>query len=437
MTETRGNEPPGRASRKATERFARALPRVLRDEEQFRLLFLGQALSVVGDRMTQVVLPFAVLAIGGSATDVGLVAAAGLAPFVVLSLVGGVLADRVDRRRILIASDAIRLLCQAAAGALLLSGAAQVWQLAALTAVFGAADAFFSPAFTGLLPLTVAEPHHLQPATALRGLSYSVGAIAGPVLGGLLIALTGEGGALLVDAGTFVVSVACLLALRPRVVQRGDPEPFAAGLRGGWREVRARSWVWSLLLATVVYHVVVLPSVFVLGPVLMRDEASGASSWAVIVAAFGAGSMVADLLLLRWRPAFALRAAAVALAVASCQAAIIGSGLPVAAIAAVELVAAIGVSAFFTLWETSLQEHVPGHALSRVSSYDYLASAGTMPIGMLAAGPVAAALGVHATLMGMTAVGVAAALACLAVPAVRNLPRAAALGTAAPDPARP
>jgi MFS family permease len=413
------------------------LPAVLREERQFRLLFLGQALSVVGDRMTQVVLPFAVLSIGGSATDVGIVAAAGFLPFIFLGLIGGVVADRLERRRILIASDLVRLVAQAAAGVLLVTGGAEVWHLAVLTAAFGAADAFFSPAFTGLLPQTIAEPHHLQPANALRGMSFSTGSIVGPVLGGLLVVAVGEGGALIADAATFGVSVLCLLALRPAVVERGDPEPFATDLRGGWREVRARTWVWSFLLATVVYHVIVLPSIWVLGPVLMKDEFDGASSWAVITAAFGLGSIVADLLLLRWRPRFALRASAVGLIFASCQAVIIGSGLPLAAIAAVEFCSAIGVSAFFTLWETSLQEHIPADAISRVSSYDYVASAGTMPIGVIVAGPISVAVGIHATLAWMSAIGVVSALALLAVPAVRNLPRAAARGTATPAPAGP
>jgi MFS family permease len=348
-----------------------------------------------------------------------------------------VVADRFERRRILILSDVVRLASQATAGVLLLSGTAEVWHLAALAAVFGAADSFFSPAFTGLMPLTIAEPHHLQPANALRGMSFSTGSIIGPVLGGLLVATVGEGGALLADAGTFGVSVVCLLGLRPRVVERGDPEPFAADLRGGWREVRARTWVWSFLLAVVVYHVIVLPSIFVLGPVLMHEELDGATSWAAIVTAFGLGSIVADVLLLRWRPRFALRAAAIALTVASCQAAIIGSGLPIVAIAAVEFVAAIGVSAFFTLWETSLQEHIPEHAISRVSSYDYVASVGMMPLGAIVAGPVADAAGIHETLAGMTVIGAVAGLACLAVPTVRNLPRGGARGTAAPDPAVP
>ena len=413
------------------------IPAVLRDERQFRLLFLGQALSVVGDRMTQVVLPFAVLSVGGSVTDVGLVAAASFVPFIFLGLIGGVLADRVERRRILIASDLVRLASQATAGVLLVTGAAEVWHLAALAAIFGAADSFFSPAFTGLLPLTIAEPHHLQPANALRGMSFSTGSIVGPALGGVLVAAIGEGGALLVDAATFGVSVVCLLALRPRVVERGDPEPFASDLRGGWREVRARTWVWAFLFGMIVYHVIVLPSIYVLGPVLMRDELDGATSWAVIVTAFGLGSIVADLLLLRWRPRFALRAAAAGLAVASCQAVIIGSGFPILAIAAVEFFSAIGVSAFFTLWETSLQEHIPERSISRVSSYDYVASAGMMPLGAIVAGPVSEALGIHQTLAGMSIIGALSALALLSVPSIRNLPRGAAPGRAAPAPAAP
>jgi MFS family permease len=414
------------------------IPAVLREERQFRLLFGGQALSVIGDRMTAVVMPFAVLSIGGSATDVGLVAAAGFLPFIFLGLVGGVIADRLERRRILLASDAVRLVTQALAGVLLLSGSAEVWHLAALAAVFGAADSFFSPAFTGLMPLTIAEPHHIQPANALRGMSFSTGSIVGPVLAGLLVATVGEGGALLADAATFAVSVACLAALRPRVVERGDPEPFATDLRGGWREVRARSWVWSFLLAMVVYHVIVLPSIWVLGPVLMEEELDGATSWAIITTAFGLGSIVADVVLLRFKPRFALRTAAVALAFASCQAVIIGSGLPILAIAAVEFVAAIGVSGFFTLWETTLQEHIPEASLSRVSSYDYVASAGMMPLGTVLAGPIAEAVGIHETLAAMSAFGVAAAVLLLALPAVRNLPRGAAgPGTAAPAPAAP
>lgn len=172
------------------------------------------------------------------------------------------------------------------------------------------------------------------------------------------------------------------------------------------------------------YHVVVLPSIFVLGPVLSERELHGASSWAVIVAAFGAGSITGNVLLLRFHPRRPLVAAAACLVVASCQAAIIGSGAGTAGIAALEAVTGIAVSGFFTLWETTLQGRIPAHAISRVTSYDFFVSVGLMPIGLALAGPVADAIGLHTTLYAMSAIGIASALVCLASPAVRELVRA-------------
>lgn len=408
------------------------LPAVLREEPQYRLLFGGQVLSILGDRVTMVVLPFAVLAVGGRVGDVAVVSAAQFAPFAVLALPAGVWADRHDRKRILVASDATRFLSQLAAGLLLVTGAAQVWQLAALAAVYGAADAFFAPAFTGLLPGTVA-PVNLQPANALRGLSYSTGSVLGPVLGGALVALAGgPGGALLFDAATFAVSIAFLVPLRPRIVadrlhdedRAASTVHFLTSLREGWSEVRSRSWIVAFLAAMASYHVIVLPSIFVLGPVLAADEMGGARSWALITAGFGLGSVLGDLLLLRWRPRFALRVAALMLAGASGQAAFIGSGLPVPAIAALEVLAGVWVTGTFTLWETSLQEHVPDRALSRVSSYDYLASAGLVPLGNLVAGAVSGTAGLRPSLFAMTLLGVLSAGLVATVPAVRRLPRA-------------
>ena len=410
------------------------LPAVLREEPQYRLLFGSQVLSILGDRVTSVALPFAVLATGGGVGDVALVSAAQFLPFVVLALPAGVWADRLDRKRILIVSDLVRLACQLAAATLLLGGGATVPALVAIAAVYGAADAFFAPAFTGLLPATV-SPVNLQPANALRGLAFSLANIGGPVVAGLLIAYVGgPGGALLFDALTFVVSVGLLLPLRPRVVDEvmheEDPtattDHFWTSLREGWGEVRGRSWLLAFLGGMSVYHAVVLPSIFVIGPVLMARELDGARSWAVIVACFGVGNVLGDLLFLRWRPRFALRVASLMLVGSSCQAAMIGSGLGTWGIGALELLAGVCVTGAFTLWETSLGEHVPARSLSRVSSYDYLATAGVIPLGNLLAGAASAAYGLHPTLWGMTVIGVGASLAVAALPAVRRLPRGAA-----------
>jgi MFS family permease len=410
------------------------LPAVLRDEPQYRLLFGSQVLSILGDRVTMVALPFAVLASGGRVADVALVSAAQFLPFVVLALPAGVWADRLDRKRILVASDALRMLCQLVAAALLLTDHAHIAHLAVIAAVYGAADAFFAPAFSGLLPTTVA-PANIQPANALRGLSFSVGSILGPVIAGLLIAFAGgPGGALLFDAATFAVSIALLLPLRRRVVSAGlaeeDPvattDHFWTSLREGWGAVRSRSWVLAFLGGIAAYHVVVLPAIFVIGPVLMERDLDGARSWAVVVACFGIGSVLGDLLFLRWRPRHALRVASLMLVGASCQAAFIGSGLGTWGIGGLELLAGVCVTGAFTLWETSLGEHIPAGSLSRVSSYDYLTSSGMIPLGNLLAGIVSASFGLQPTLVAMTVVGVGASLVVASLPSVRGLPRGAA-----------
>jgi len=407
------------------------VPAVLRDEPQYRRLFGSQILSILGDRVTGVVLPFAVLSVGGGVGQVALVSAAQFAPFAVLALPAGVWADRWYRKRILIWSDLVRLCTQLAAGVLLVTGQAQVVHLALLAAVYGAADAFFAPAFTGLLPSTV-SPLNLQPANALRGLSFSVAAIAGPLLAGLLVAFAGGPGvAMLFDAATFVVSVALLAPLRPRIVDavisdedpRATTDHFWSSLVQGWTEVRRRSWVLAFLTGMAVYHAVVLPAVFVIGPVIAETELNGARSWAVVSAGFGAGCVLGDALFLSWRPRFALRVAALLLVGASCQAAIIGSGLGAWGIGALELLAGVCVTGCFTLWETTLQEHIPDRALSRVSSYDYLTSAGVIPLGNVLTGVVGAAIGIHAALFAMSAVGLAVALVVAMVPSVRRLPR--------------
>jgi MFS family permease len=408
------------------------LPAVLREEPQFRLLFAGQALSMLGDRITFVALPFAVLAIGGSASDVGLVVAAATIPFALFALLGGVWADRLPRHRLMLASDLVRLVTQAVAAGLLLTGAAEVWHLVVLMAVFGTADAFFAPALTGLLPAVVA-PERLQEANALRSLVLSGGLVIGPAIAGVLVVLVGPGGAIAFDAATFAASSVALALLRPRTVERVDvTEPtLLRGLREGFAEVRARPWVQIFLAVLCMYHVVVLPAIYVLGPVLAERELDGAQTWAIVTAGFGLGAILGNVLVLHWKPSRPLLVAAAAFVVASCQAAIVGSGLSVWGIAGLEAITGVAVSVGFTLWETTLQEQIPERAISRVSSYDYLVSVGLMPVGLALAGPLEAAVGLHELLALQTAIAVPIALAALAIPAVRSLRRLPAATSAA------
>ena len=412
-------------SRGSGSRVRRLVPAVLREEPQFRLFFAGGALSAIGDRVTLVALPFGVLAAGGDVSDVGLVAAAQFLPFLLLALPAGVVADRRQRKRILVASDALCGVCQGVAAVLLLTGAAEVWHLAVIALAFGALQSLGMPALSGFIPQTLADPRNVQPANAVRSLAMSTGAIMGPALAAALVAVAGPGGALLFDAATFLAGAALVSRVRPNALPPPDEgeSGMIEGIRRGWREVRSRTWVWSFLAAMAVYHVVVLPSVYVLAPVLSEKELGGASGWAAIVAAFGIGAVLGDVLMLRWRPRHAMRVAALALFLASAQAAVIGSGLPLAGILALELVAAMGVSTMFTMWETSLQEHIPPRALSRVSSYDYLTTVGLMPLGMAIAGPVSEAVGLHTTLLAMTVAGWLIAAALLTSRSIRALGR--------------
>src|SRR4051794_31124726 len=203
----------GRRSRRYPAQVVRrrAVPDVLR-ERDYRLLFGAQATSLLGDQMVTVALAFGVLGIGGSASDVGLVFAARALALMACLLGGGVIGDRLPRRRVLAATDLVRLASQGLLAAVLIGGGTAIWPVVALSAVTGAASGVFNPTATAFRPAVVA-PARLQEANALRSLASSAGRIAGPLLAGVLVATAGAGWALAVDAATYGVSAALVLGI--------------------------------------------------------------------------------------------------------------------------------------------------------------------------------------------------------------------------------
>ncbi|MCU1600247.1 MAG: transporter [Frankiales bacterium] len=322
----------------------------------FRLLFAGQALSAVGDRLFLVATPFAVLAIpGADASDVGLVIGASALSLAVCVLIGGVVADRVPRRLTMLVSDVVRGVVQAIGAALLLTDRATVMQFVVLMLVYGAAEAFFRPAMLGLIPQVV-DPGEEQPANALLALTANVSMVLAPAIGGVLVAVIGPGGSLAVDAATFAASALSLLMLRPRPAAPVERSSFAKDLAGGFHEVRSRSWVWSAMLAFSAYHALVLPAVFVLGPLVASEIRDGATSWGWISAGFGAGAVAGSLVALRWQPSRPGLVIGATLSVASAQGWICASSMPTWAVTGLEAVTGVGVSICFTVWETQLQQ---------------------------------------------------------------------------------
>jgi MFS family permease len=388
-------------------------------ERDFRLLWLGQATSAFGSSLVPVALAFAVIDLTDSAAALGLILSVGLVSRVGLLLFGGVLADRVPRQRVMLASDALRAVTQGLVAVLLLSGQARVWHLLVLFALFGAADAFFSPASTGLVPETV-SPGRLQQANALSSLSRSATWVAGPALAGLIVAGAGPGWAFAIDAGTFVVSSLSLALLRlPRVVV-SPRAGFLADLRGGWRELTARAWVWTTIARFSVSNLAIAP-LFVLGPFVAQRSLGGAAAWGLIATCGGIGAVLGDAAALRLRPRRPLVAGGLAVSLAALEPAFLARPFPAAAVAAAAALGFGGMTFSNALWFTALQQRIPREALSRVSSYDWLGSLVFQPAGYALAGPAAAAIGTSATLLASAAVQASACIGVALTPAVRGL----------------
>jgi len=399
------------------------------EERNFRLLWLGQTGSTVGDGLTFVAIAFAVLGIGGSATDIGIVFAAYSLPNVVFLLAGGVWADRLPRNLVMVGSDALRAVVQTGLAFLLFTGTAEIWHIILAAALHGTASAFFAPASTGLMPQVVSAGR-LQQANALMAISRGGAFIIGPAVSGILIAASGPGLVFAIDAATYLLSLVTLALLRiPRVSTDAQRASFASELAHGWREVRSRSWLLASLLTFAVSNVA-LGAFMVLGPVIVERELGGAAAWGVILTVGAIGAFIGGGVALRWRPARPLLIGFMAMLVAGTRTLALVPPLPVVAIALAAMATLAAISLANTLWETVLQQRIPQASLSRVSSYDWMVSLVFQPVAFVMVGPLAATIGEVPTLLLATGIGLAANAGVLLVPSVRNMPRFEVAATA-------
>ena len=397
-------------------------------EREFRLLFAGRAVSLVGSAIAPVALAFAVLDLTGSKTDLGLILACREIPLLVFLLIGGIWADRLPRNKVMMSANVVSGVAQAAAATLLITGNAEVWHLAALATLNGGASAFFFPASSGVVPQTVPSPL-LQQANALLQLAMNTALIGGAALAGFLVAGFGSGWAIAIDAATYLLAAGLIASMRLPAVVREEATSLIQDLAVGWREFRSRTWLWVIVLQFSFLLMVTLGAFSVLGPAVADEELGGAKAWGAILTAQTAGLVAGGLLGLRFRPRRMLVAATLGILLAPAPLIALGFPLSVPAIAAVAFCAGVGYEVFGLLWHTTMQQEIPTEKLSRVYSYDALGSVGLVPLGYAIAGPLADAIGVRATLWGAAAVGVIVTLAVLAVPGVRNLERRPATST--------
>ncbi|SHL01227.1 Predicted arabinose efflux permease, MFS family [Pseudonocardia thermophila] len=402
------------------------LPRALRPfrHREYRLLTASMALSLVASGMWAVGLVWQVIALGGGPSDVSIVMAALSAGLLVAVLFGGVAADRLPRRALLIVVESVRLGTAALAGLLAALGALQVWHLAVLALVIGAAEAFFFPAYTALLP-TILPADELLAANGVEGTVRPAAQSAiGPAIAGVLIGAYAPGVALIGAGLLYGLALVTLLFMRPlpqpvaaagNGAEAGTKSSVLSDLREGFRYMFSTGWFFATLAFATFLVLLILGPIEVLLPFAVRDQTgSDASGYAVVVGAYGIGSMVGSMLMSSLRmPRRYLTVMILAWGVGSLPMAVIGFTdqlwVMVVAMFAVGVAGAVAM----VIWGTLLQRRVPPHLLGRVSSLDFFVSLALMPVSMAAAGPVGEALGLPLTFVIAGVVPVALAVVAL------------------------
>jgi predicted MFS family arabinose efflux permease len=389
-------------------------------ERNFRYLFAARAISFFGTNLAPIAVAFAVLGLGGSATQVGLAFAAWTLAQVSTLLIGGVVADRLPRRAVMIGSDSANLCVRITMGALLVSGHAQVWELIALQAVGGAAVAFHSPASTGIVPETV-PPSLLQQANSFMSIARYAAFPLGAAVGGALVATIGPGYALLVDGATYGTSAVLLTMIHLPGRATAAATNFVRELREGWEAFTEHTWVWLLTGWISLYFLITYAPFFVLGPYVAEHSMAGASAWAIIVTGEGIGSLLGGLAGLRLMPRRPMLVIGSFFAVTSIQCVLLALRAPPAAIACAALLAGFAFSYGTVVWDTTLQSTIARDKLSRVSAYNWMGAMIFLPAGYAIAGPVAERIGISASLWIGAAWIVLSTTAVLSVPGVRNV----------------
>ena len=398
------------------------LPRGALQSRNFRLLVACDVISGSGNAVAFVAIPFAVLAIGGSASDVGYVATASLIPMLVFLLFGGVAGDRLPRHKVMMAANSLQALAQGVSAILILTHHAFVWELLILAAARGTGLGFYFPAAQGLLPQTVPEEHRAQ-ANAISRTGRNSAGIGGAALGGLLVGLAGPGWGLAVDAVSFAVAAALRSGMRFPAMPPAARESTLHQLREGWREFAARRWLWSIVLEFTVMTAVTSGTISVLGPVVADARLGGARSWGLILAAYGIGAVLGGLVMMRFRPQRMLLVASIGAGVFAVLLFALAVPLAVPLIMAAAVVVGISSEVFLVNWVTTMQQEIPHDLLSRLSSFDAMGSFALAPVGVAAAGPLAGAFGTSAVLAAGGLLIVLFTLAVLLVPEVRQLRR--------------
>ena len=388
----------------------------------FVWFWLAQSVSLLGDRVYSVALPFLVLELGGSAGEIGRVLAVYSVPQLLFLLTGGVLVDRVPRRLTMLVSNVLHAVLLGVVLLLIVGGRLELIHLYVLSGFFGLLSAFFMPAAMSITPQLVPR-ETLPQANAVRSFAAELAGILGPPLGGLLITLGSLSLALGFDALTFVLGALFLLAMRPRPVERqaGTSSGYWRDLKKGFSYVAGLRWLWVTIVLFSFVNIFVAGVTVVLLPLLAETRFAGAVSLGWLLSGMAGGALFTALVLNRIT--LQRRGWAAYLAVAVSGVGLVGVGLTPHIALAITAMVCVGASltVFGVVWETTVQAFVPEEMLGRVFSLDMLGSFALLPLGFVVTGFLAEQVGTAPLILVYGLATVLLALTGLLVPAVRRL----------------
>lgn len=389
---------------------------------RFRWYYAGSVTSWLGSAMAPIGLAFAVLAFSKSGADLGLVLAARSIPMICLMIVGGAMADRISRSRLLTLSNLGSGITQGCVAALLLCGSRNLGVIIVLEMANGTFAAFTTPAMIGIVPQLI-SPGSQQSANSLLSSAKALSSIAGRPLAGVLVAAAGGGWAIGLDAVSFLVAALCAYMsgplAPPQASQPARPN-LVTDIRAGWAEFRRVRWIWVGSVSVTVANCVYAGIWMVLGPETALHTI-GPAAWGVVLSAGAAGLFAMSAAMYRLKPRHLLRFGCLCLPFAALPLITLGVSTNVAMLCVAAFIGGLSLDALNVAWTTSLQTHVPAGMLSRVSAVDNAGAFAAIPLGQVAAAPIAAAAGTsHVEILGGLLFATVALLP-LAVPQVREL----------------
>lgn len=389
----------------------------------YLLLTGATVIANLGSSGALIATAFAVLASGGSATDVGLVAAARTVALVLFLLLGGAVADRLPRHRVMVAANALSCVSQGLLALLVLAGDPRLWQMAVLAALGGTGQAFFAPASEGMVLASVSGDQAGR-AFAVFRMGMNGANIGGTALGGALVAAVGPGWVLAIDSASFALAGLLRAFLDvDKVAARAPGGGVLHDLRDGWREVVSRPWLWTVVVQFSLVNAVVSAAEAVYGPLVAEQHLGGPGPWGLALAAFGAGTVAGALMMTKVRPHRLLLTGSLCIFPLALPSAALAVPLSATGLGVIMFGTGIAVEVFAVTWMMALHQEIPEEKFSRVSSYDWLGSLAMVPLATALAGPVQDLIGRQAALWGCSAVIVLLTAAVLCVPDVRRLTR--------------